>query len=411
MPQLRVLDSQDLPELTRQLAEVLNDTLSDPGHPAHTALFVQDSRGHRLQVNDHDGDYLSGLADKLSGDTVLVVNTSGSTATSKMVELSAPALIASATATHIRLGGAGQWLLALPTTYVAGLAVVLRSLLAETELVQLPAGPFDAELFLQTALELTHDRRYTSLVPVQLLRLVELLESGDLIEKPELTAAAQRFDAILIGGQALDRGVRQRAERHGLNVIETYGATETSGGCVYDGYPLDGVQVAFDGEEILLTGPTLATGYVAEPELTARRFFEAEGRDWYRTGDRGRIIDNKLIIDGRIDNIIITGGLKVSLDEVKLVVTDLEDCEETYVFAQPDEEWGTAPVVVVVSKKLARLDREGAMRQADRIHQAVVTKLGRAATPARILLLGDIDRLDSGKPDLVALKEQVLGKK
>ncbi|HRN29998.1 MAG TPA: AMP-binding protein, partial [Terrimesophilobacter sp.] len=126
-------------------------------------------------------------------DVALVVHTSGSTGDSKLVALSADAVRASSALAAERLGGHGQWLLALPAHYIAGLNVLARSLAAGTMLAVVPPGPFEATEFTKAAATLSHERTFTSLVPAQL---------GRLLDDPAASAALRSFTAVLVGGQA-----------------------------------------------------------------------------------------------------------------------------------------------------------------------------------------------------------------
>src|SRR5215207_1289650 len=171
----------------------------------------------------------------------LVVPTSGSTGKPKGVLLGAAALTASAEATHARLGGPGRWLLALPATHIAGLMVLVRSVLAGTEPVALDlTGGFDPTAFATAAgrriLPESASRHYTALVPHQ---LAAVLDHGR-----EAVEALAAFDAVLVGGSATPRDLLDRSRAQEARVITTYGMTETCGGCVYEGVPLDGVRVA-----------------------------------------------------------------------------------------------------------------------------------------------------------------------
>ncbi|MGH8826967.1 MAG: AMP-binding protein, partial [Jiangellaceae bacterium] len=163
---------------------------------------------------DHDG-------------VALVIPTSGSTGEPKGVLLSADAVRASATATHLRLGGPGSWLLALPATHVAGLMVLARSVVAGTEPVALDlSGGFEPELFAAASVRLfaaSSGSRYTALVPRQ---LGAILDTGD-----AALAALAGFDAVLVGGSSAGGGLLDRARAAGVTVVTTYGMTETSGGC------------------------------------------------------------------------------------------------------------------------------------------------------------------------------------
>src|SRR5690606_18780986 len=145
----------------------------------------------------------------------LVVLTSGSTGDSKLVALSADAVHASSETALQRLGGAGQWLLALPAHYIAGLNVLARSIAAGTEPVLLPLGPFDPGGFAQAAAKLTHAKRFTSLIPTQLDRL---------LDDPDGTEALRTFSAVLVGGQATPRSIADRARGAGINLVRTYGS-------------------------------------------------------------------------------------------------------------------------------------------------------------------------------------------
>ncbi|MGN7799893.1 AMP-binding protein [Leifsonia sp. 22587] len=330
------------------------------------------------------------------GDTVaqnvaLIIETSGSTGAPKRVALSADALLASAAASAGALGGQGQWLLALPVHYVAGAQVLVRSLAAESEPVLYGEGRFDAERFAEAARRLTGDLRYTSLVPVQLARLVESAEVGS----REVGAALRAFDGILVGGQALTPTLRDRAERLGARVVTTYGSSETAGGCVYDGMPIGTTTVrAVDGL-LEISGPVLAEGYLGDSERTAAAFHEADGTRWYRTGDLGEVgADGEVAVFGRSDNVIISGGEKVLLDAVERAVQEVAGFGHAVVVGVPHPEWGQVPVVVV----------EGtASLGVSELRRIVAERLGRAAAPDRILEVARVPRLSSGKPDRIAV--------
>src|SRR3954469_20494645 len=181
-----------------------------------------------------------------------VVETSGSTGRPKRVVLSRRAMLASAEASAARLGAAGPWLLALPASYVAGLNVIVRSLVAGHAPVVL--GDSFAE-----AARAVGPGGFLSLVPTQLHRLLET--------DP---AALGDFHTVLLGGGPIDPSLRARAEAAGVRVVATYGSAETCGGCVYDGYALDGVAIALDRDgRIRIGGPTLFERYDGEPERTA----------------------------------------------------------------------------------------------------------------------------------------------
>jgi O-succinylbenzoic acid--CoA ligase len=358
------------------------------------AVFVTDARASKLAGSG--GEPFAPLA----LDTAVVIRTSGSTAEPKVIELSRQALLASAEAAHQHLGGAGQWMLALPLSYIAGLSVLVRSAASGLEPVIMPPGPFHPPVFFACAEELTAPRRYTSLVPVQLARLLDEAEQG-----ASALTTLQRFDAVLIGGQALEPALRARAEAAGVRVVETYGSSETSGGCVYDGVPLPGVAVAVDAHthEILISSPTLATGYNGNPALTAEKFEQRDGARWYRTGDVGALEHGRLTVRGRLDRVIISGGLKISLEAVEAAVRTLPAAREAVAVDIPDSEWGRRPAVVVArpAAMVPSSAEEDALRAS--IYDAIVAELGRVAAPKTVLVVEAIPQLPNGKPDLLAL--------
>ncbi|MDO5753305.1 AMP-binding protein, partial [Arthrobacter sp.] len=171
-------------------------------------------------------------------DIAAVVRTSGSTGTPKRTLLSVDALAASSVGTAMALRGEGQWLLALPMNYVAGLQVLVRSMFAGARPWAMDmSGGFTPEAFTEAAHELTDKMRFTSLVPTQLTRLLSNPSA-------ETLTVLRRFNAILLGGGPINPVLLEAARGAGLNVITTYGMSETCGGCVYDGVPLEGVQLA-----------------------------------------------------------------------------------------------------------------------------------------------------------------------
>jgi len=334
-----------------------------------------------------------GTAESVPQNVALVIETSGSTGVPKRVALSADALLASAAASAGALGGQGQWLLALPAHYIAGAQVLVRSLAAETEPVFYGSGHFDAERFAETAAALSHDLRYTSLVPVQLARLLEAAEHGSL----SVAAALRRFDGILVGGQALSPELRERAEQLGARIVGTYGSSETAGGCVYDGQPIGTTIVREAAGQLEISGPVLAEGYLGDPERTAAAFGDDDGVRWYRTGDLGEVsTDGRVTVFGRSDNVIISGGEKILLDVVERLVQTVPGFGHAVVVGVEDPVWGEVPVVVTDG---------GAATSLRQLRELVAERVGRAAAPARIVEVERLPRLASGKPDRVAVAE------
>jgi O-succinylbenzoic acid--CoA ligase len=307
----------------------------------------------------------------------LVVETSGSTGAPKRVVLSRAAMRASATATLARLGGPGQWLLNLPPTYVAGLQVLFRSVLAGTEPV------VQDGCFADAAAALTGQRRYLSLVPTQLTRM--LRSEADL-------AALRSFRTVLVGGARVEPALRQAAAEAGVTVVATYGASETCGGCVYDGVALDGVAVVVGADRrIRIGGPVVFDGYDGQPELTA----EAKQDGWYRTQDVGRLDeDGRLEVLGRVDDVLISGGVNVPADAVAARLRAHPAVSAAEVVGVPDAEWGQRVVAVLVGD----LALEDARRW-------VADELPRTWAPRDLVPVGEIPLLDNGKIDRVRLLE------
>ncbi|TDN91883.1 AMP-binding protein [Microbacterium sp. BK668] len=345
------------------------------------------------------------MPETVRAGTAVVVTTSGSTGVPKSVVLSRDALTASALATAGRIGE-GAWLLALPASYVAGLQVLVRAIVADREPALL-SGSFRPRSFAAAALTMTSSRggirvpTYTSLVPAQLSRL---LDAAD--EDATVAAALRSFETILVGGQALPPAVLERAHALGARVVRTYGSTETSGGCVYDGRPLDGVGVRIIDGEVQLSGPTLADGYLGDSERTDAAFLrDADGRRWYRTGDAGLLEDGVLRVRGRIDNVIVSGGINVSLDRVERIVRSVPGLSGAVVVGVPDETWGEASVVVASRGEALRRSESVQLEEA---RAAVADEIGPHARPARLVLVDELATLPSGKPDREAIRRAVL---
>ena len=300
----------------------------------------------------------------------LLIETSGSSGAPKRVLLSRAAVLASAHAAQRRLGEPGRWALRLPPFYVAGVQVVVRSLLAGHP-------PVVGEDW--------GDAAYTSLVPTQLRRL---------LESPADVVALRGLSAVLVGGGALDPALRRRAEDAGVPVVATYGSSETAGGCVYDGVPLDGVAVAI-GERgrIRITGPVLFEGYDGDPDLTSATLVDG----WFLTPDTGRLDDDgRLQVLGRLDDVVVSGGVNVPLPAVAARLLEHPAVESVEVLAVDDPEWGQRVVAFVVGP----LDRAAARDWVGATHP-------RAWAPHDVVVLDGLPLLGNGKVDRVRLRELV----
>jgi len=308
----------------------------------------------------------------------LVVETSGSTGVPKRVLLSRRAVLASVTATERRLGGSGRWVLALPPTYVAGIQVICRSLVAGHEPVLV-----DSPESLASSLE---PGRFLSLVPTQLHRL---------LDDPPAVAALRGLQTILLGGGPIDPALRRRAAEEGLRVVATYGSAETAGGCVYDGHPLDGVDVAVDAEgRIRISGPVLFDGYDGDPGLTSQVLVGG----WFLTSDAGRLDeDGRLHVLGRVDDVVVSGGVNVPLPAVAARLRAHPELAAAEVVGVPDPEWGHRVVAFVVTTGPVSLDE---------VRDWVAGAHPRTWAPREVVCVDELPMLDNGKVDRMALRER-----
>lgn len=351
--------------------------------------------------------------------TALVLRTSGSTGLPREVALSAAALVASARATHDRLGGDAQWLLTLPPTHVAGIQVVLRSVVAGTPLVAADLdAPFSPAGFAAAAARMDGTRRYVSLVPTQLHRLLHAHgpTAGAGLE------ALRTFDAVLLGGASAAPSLLEAAHVAGVRVVTTYGMTETCGGCVYDGVALAGVRVRVvsgsSGQDlppdaagvVEISGPVLATGYLGDEDLTASTFRTApDGTRWLRTSDLGALSPTgRLTVLGRADDVIVTGGVNVAPAAVEAVLAGVDGIGEVCVVAAPDPEWGQRVVAVVTRSPGGAggvVGPSGDPELLARARHAVATTLGPPAAPRDLLVVADLPRRGPGKIDRTAVTD------
>ena len=346
-----------------------------------------------LPVPLHDGTRASILrnsqraGEPIDESIALVVGTSGSTGTPKGAQLTVENLVSSAAATHQWLGGEGQWLLAMPAYHIAGLQVLIRSLLAGTDPVCVDVTDgFDVAAFADGAEALTgagsgaDDRAYTSLAPMQLAKAME---------EPFGVAALRLFDAILVGGAALNPQVAARAEELGINVVTTYGSSETAGGCVYDGQPIAGAQVAIENGRVWLGGPMIAHGYRNAPGHEA---FSKPG--WFTTSDTGEIRDGRLVITGRLDTIIDSGGLKLHPEVLERELLAIDGITGACVVGVPHPRLGQA--IVAAYEGTAEfgdiMDGLGDAEDAGRINHWMIPKDLRRVEALPLTGPGKVDR-------------------
>jgi O-succinylbenzoic acid--CoA ligase len=318
----------------------------------------------------------------VADDTAVVIATSGSTGQPKGVELSASALLHSARASLARVGAAPgeRWLCCLPTTHVAGIQVLIRSLVSDTEPVV--SDRVDADVMQISGCA------HVSIVPTQLRRL--------LAEERSPATWAAGFRSVLLGGAAAPAELIGSARAAGIPVVTTYGMSETCGGCVYDGVPLDGVS-AVPGDDGRITGPVLFSGYRLRPDLT----MAALDGPAFLTSDLGAIdASGRLTVRGRADDVINTGGEKVIAAEVAAALETCPGVREAVVVGRPDAEWGERVTAVVVPVNAADPPN------LDLLCRHVRERLPRYAAPRELVLLEALPMLPSGKPDLEALRRE-----
>ena len=322
------------------------------------------------------------VGEAIDDDIALVVTTSGTTGAPKGALLTAAALTASATATHDRLGGPGRWLLALPPYHIAGVQVLVRSLLAGTVPVELDVSTgFDVNQLPSAVAELGSGRRYTALVAAQLAKA---------LTDPAATAALAGLDAVLIGGGPAPRPVLDAAASAGISVVRTYGMSETAGGCVYEGVPLDGVKVRVDADgRIVIGGPTLAKSYRNPPDPDP---FAEPG--WFRTDDVGAVGDSGMLsVLGRVDDAISTGGLTVLPQPVEAALRTHPAVADCAVFGLADERLGHRVVAAVVVADGC------APPSLDTLRAHVMRTLDRTAAPRQLHVVDALPMRGIGKVD------------
>jgi O-succinylbenzoic acid--CoA ligase len=354
----------------------------DPRLPAGQAgALLRALRPATLETPDGIQRLDPGDSPGVAPGTAVVIATSGSTGEPKGVELSAAALRHSARASLGRIGArpGEAWLSCLPPSHISGLQVFLRSLLSGV-------APVVAD-----RLDAGNARRgaggYVSLVPTQVRHL---------LDEPGGREALAGFRAVLLGGAAVPAGLRAEAAAAGARVITTYGMSETCGGCVYDGAPLDGVSARIGpGGRIQLAGPVLFSGYRGRPGLTAA----ALDGGWFVTSDVGELDSaGRLAVRGRADGMINTGGEKVSADEVASVLENCPGVREAVVVGRPDPEWGELVTAIVVPADPAAPPGLDVLRGFAR------GRLPDYAAPRAVVVVPAVPLLSSGKPDLRALR-------
>ncbi len=307
-------------------------------------------------------------------EIAIVIGTSGSTGLIKEVAFTRSALIASAQASNKFIGATpgAQWSLLLPVTHIAAVNVIIRSM----ELGTLPVDlrNFDGD----------YPRvDFTSIVPTQLFRALN--------SDARLLQHLQSTSAVLVGGAALAPALRAQAKAAGINIVETYGMTETCGGCVYEGQALSGVEFAINERGVIeIRGSVLASDYLNSSEL-----FHLE-HGWFTTNDLGEINDGKLRVLGRADDVIISGGENLSLTAIEATLSIRFPDLECAAFAVNDLQWGQALHIAIV----------GRASETDISHY-LEAALGEIAKPKGIHTMESLPLLGIGKVDRSTLAKMV----
>ena len=296
----------------------------------------------------------------------VVIGTSGTTGTPKEIFLSSHALISSARASNAFIGAkpGDTWSLLLPLTHVAAVNVFVRAF-------ELGTIPVDLR---------NHSGEYprvnfTAIVPTQLFRAL----NGD----DHLLKHLQGAQRVLVGGAALSSGIRNQASAAGINVVTTYGMSETSGGCVYNGEVLEGTEVEVRGGSIFVRGNVLALN------------LDLSG-GWFATSDLGEFVDEKLVVIGRSDDVIISGGENLSLNNVESVLNESFPTIQCAAFSVDDPQWGQSLHIAVVGD----VDTIS-------ITSVLERKIGAFAKPKGIHPVNSLPLLGIGKVDRKRLAQEI----
>ena len=306
-----------------------------------------------------------------SEQIAILIETSGSTGTPKLVALSAQAIKASAEVTNQYLGAepGDRWSLTLPLNHIAGINQLTRSI----DLKSSPA-PSDGE-----------GAQFISIVPTQLHRAIQNRDS--------LFNNLLATKKVLVGGAPISQNLIDEANECGISIVTSYGMTEMSGGCIYNLQPLPGVEMRIDVNGLInLKGPMIANSYFGDEASTNKNFQSG----WFITSDVGEINNGELKILGRSDDLIISGGEKISAVKVESLIRSHFPDLEIIVIGISDIEWGQALRVVVAGK-----NRGLTLAQ---IRDIVGLQIGRFAAPRSLLHLERMPMIGIGKPDLVLLR-------
>ena len=306
----------------------------------------------------------------------VVVGTSGSSGVAKEVGLSRLALVTSAQSANKYLGAqpGHMWSLLLPLTHIAGINILTRSLELGTESVDLRnwSGVYPTVDF-------------TAIVPTQLF--AALNGDGNLLK--HLTDSK----AVLVGGAPLADEILIQAQHAGINVVTTYGMTETCGGCIYNGQPLEGVEIEISHDkQISIKGSVLADTYIGNESLWKESF----SNGWFKTSDLGHMHQGKLLLEGRSDDVIISGGENISLSAIELALGSHFKKNFFAAFSLKDPQWGESlHVAIAGNETLAEKE----------VVDFLSDKFGAFAKPKGFLKINELPMIGIGKVDRAALAQ------
>jgi O-succinylbenzoic acid--CoA ligase len=374
----------------RKAAEAVLEAISKSINEKTVTALIPATRSENL-----GNKYLNAIDTSLACEITsgLIICTSGSTGNPKAVELSSAALMAAAKMVNDKFREPATWLLAINPAFIGGVMVLARAHIGnqEWEYGLDENDKFSPDLFISVAQKLFAQNKKvrTSLVTAQLMSLVA----------QEYVEFLKKFDTILVGGGQLSTDTFEELRSQGINLIRTYGMTETSGGVVWDGLALEDVAIRIEGGtnnpagRISIKSPTNATCYHGNSEGIKKLNSATFNANWVLTQDIGSYSNSFLKIIGRSDDIVVSGGNNVSVHAVENVLRDQPGVEDAVVFGIPDSTWGTIISAVIVG-------------QADELslQNAVEKELGSAAKPRLIKFAHEIPLLPNGKIDIDSLK-------
>ena len=374
----------------RKAADAVSEAISKSLNEKSISALVPSTKGESL-ANKYENAIDVSIPCEI--DSGLIVCTSGSTGNPKAVEISSQALIEATKLVNSKFDEPASWLLAINPAFIGGAMVIARAIAQKQkwEYGLDDDGKFSPEIFAGIAQTFIakNGRVRTSLVAAQLSALIA----------QDQTELLTKFDAILVGGGQISPEIYNKLKNQGVNLIRTYGMTETCGGVVWDGKVLENVKIRIENPanggagRISINSPSNATCYHGNSEGITQLNQITFNNGWVLTQDIGTYENGILKIIGRSDDIVISGGVNVSVHAVENVLRDQVGVEDAVVFAMPDETWGTIIAAVVVG-------------DADllTLQDAVEKELGSPAKPRVIKFAHELPLLPNGKIDVDSLK-------